>query len=68
MAAQTKSMPVIEAWSCSKCEGCISLCPSVFRVSQLTGDIEVMELNYYPEDEVNEAITDCPRDCITWED
>ena len=44
------------------------MCPSVFQVNPLSGDIEVAVLDQYPEDEVNEAIRDCPRDCITWED
>ncbi len=67
-ALELKSIPVIDSWDCSKCEGCISLCPSVFRVNELSGDIEVVELDFYPEEEIMEAIRDCPKDCISWED
>jgi ferredoxin len=32
------------------------------------GFVEVADLSDYPEDEVNEAIKNCPADCICWED
>ena len=32
------------------------------------GFVEVADLSDYPEDEVNEAIKNCPADCIGWED
>jgi ferredoxin len=32
------------------------------------GYIEVIDLDAYPEDEVYEAIKNCPADCIRWED
>jgi ferredoxin len=33
-----------------------------------SGFVEVADLSEYPEDEVNEAIKNCPADCIGWED
>ena len=59
--------PAVDLGACSLCEGCIAVCPSVFRLND-TGFIEVMDLDEYPQDEVNEAIKNCPEDCIEWEE
>lgn len=59
--------PVIDMSLCVDCEGCIEMCPEVFFRNDM-GDIEVRELDSYPEDAVNEAIKYCPADCIEWED
>jgi ferredoxin len=58
-------MPVVELSDCIKCEICIDVCPSVFRMND-AGYVEVIELDAYPEPEVDEAIKNCPADCITW--
>jgi ferredoxin len=39
----------------------------VFREND-AGYIEVIELDAYPEEAVNEAIKYCPEDCISWEE
>jgi ferredoxin len=59
--------PVVDPGACSLCEGCIAVCPSVFRLND-AGFIEVVELDDYPLDDVNEAIKNCPEDCIEWEE
>jgi ferredoxin len=59
--------PVIDLGECSDCEACLDLCPRVFRRNE-AGYIEVVELSDYPEEEVVEAIKNCPADCITWEE
>jgi ferredoxin len=59
--------PAVDIGVCTLCEGCIDLCPAVFRVND-AGFVEVIELAHYPNDEVDEAIKYCPEDCITWED
>ena len=59
--------PVIDISECSDCESCVELCPSVFRINEETGIIEAVELSQYPEEEIREAISCCPKDCITWE-
>ncbi len=59
--------PVVDLGACSRCEGCIAVCPSVFRMND-AGFIEVADLDAYPQDEVNEAIKNCPEDCIDWEE
>ena len=59
--------PVVDLGKCSLCEGCIVVCPTVFRLND-AGFIEVIESDDYPRDEVNEAIKNCPEDCIQWEE
>ena len=62
------AMPAVDSWLCSKCEGCVSVCPSVFYVDPVSGDIGVEELDHYPAEEVFEAMRDCPKDCISSEE
>jgi ferredoxin len=59
--------PTVDLSSCSLCLGCIEVCPTVFR-ENAAGYLEVIELDEYPEDDVNDAIKYCPEDCIYWED
>ena len=60
-------IPAIDLGECTDCEACLDLCPTVFRRND-AGYIEVVELSDYPKEEVDEAIKNCPADCITWED
>jgi ferredoxin len=62
-----KRVPAVDIALCSKCEGCIELCSTVFRYNSVMNYVEVIELDMYPEAEVDEAIRDCPEDCIEWE-
>ena len=57
--------PLVELSDCIMCGVCAEVSPEVFRLSD-AGYIEVIELDTYPEDEVNEAIKYCPTDCISW--
>ncbi len=59
--------PVIERGDCTLCEGCIAACPEVFRRNAI-GFVEVVEMDDYPEDCVQEAMKYCPEGCITWEE
>jgi len=61
-------VPVIDMSECNACDSCLHLCPAVFKRNEETGGIEVMEMEVYPEEEVQEVINCCPRGCITWED
>ncbi len=58
-------VPVVELSECILCEVCVAACPSVFRMND-AGYIEVADLSTYPEPEVEEAIKNCPADCIYW--
>ncbi|MCK5437219.1 MAG: ferredoxin [Desulfobulbaceae bacterium] len=60
-------IPAIDLGTCTECEGCIEVCPSVFRKNPATGYIEVVDLENYPKEEVDEAIKNCPADSIHWE-
>ncbi len=60
-------LPVIDLSECVDCEVCTDLCPKVFRRND-AGNIEIMELSQYPEEEIDEVIKNCPADCIAWEE
>ena len=64
---EKKSFPVVDLGRCSRCEVCLELAPEVFRYNRETGCIEVIDLPEYPRDKVDEAIKNCPEDCISWE-
>ncbi len=64
---QTKRYPVVDPGYCNLCQGCIEVASKVFRFNFETGLIEVVDMSRYPEDLVDEAIKNCPEDCITWE-
>ncbi|MFV0438753.1 MAG: ferredoxin [Desulfopila sp.] len=59
---------VIDIGRCSKCMGCSEIAPEIFRYNEATGYFEVVDLQEYPEDIVWEAMKNCPKDCISWED
>ncbi|MEA3278994.1 MAG: ferredoxin [Thermodesulfobacteriota bacterium] len=60
-------IPSVDISLCSLCEGCVEVCPLVFRLND-SDFIEVAELSDYPEPCVEEAIKYCPEDCISWEE
>jgi ferredoxin len=62
-----KKYPSIELGLCSYCMGCVEVAPQVFRYNPDTGLMEVIALASYPIDLVEEAIKNCPEDCIEWE-
>ena len=45
--------------------GCVEICPDVFRLNP-AGYMEVADLDEYPEDCIEEAVSKCPEDCLTW--
>ena len=59
--------PVVELSDCIDCEVCVEACPAVFRRNQ-AGYIEVADLDAYPAEEVDDAIRNCPADCVRWEE
>jgi ferredoxin len=62
-----KKNPIIDRSECTDCESCISLRPDIFTRNPETGCIEVAELSHYPEDEIEQVMSMCPGDCITWQ-
>ena len=63
-----KKRLVIDLSDCNDCESCLELCPEVFKRNEETGYIEVIDLSNYPEDKIQEVMSMCPDDCITWEE
>ena len=59
-------MPVVDVVACTLCMGCVEVCPEVFRLNEDLGVIEVIDLDGYPRDRVDEAIKYCPEDAIEW--
>jgi ferredoxin len=59
--------PVVELSDCTKCGVCVEVCPEVFSMSD-AGFIAVSDLESYPESEVDEAIKNCPENCIYWQE
>ena len=63
-----KKRPAVDAGECNDCESCLEICPGIFQRNPETGFIEVMDLDEYPEECIQEAISLCPADCIAWEE
>ena len=59
--------PVVDLSTCILCEVCVEVCPEVFKIND-AGWVEVADLGSYPEADVDEAIKNCPKDCIEWEE
>lgn len=62
-----KQHPSIDLGLCSDCRGCIEIAPRIFKHNAATGLMEVIELAEYSVALVDEAIKNCPEDCIYWE-
>ena len=58
--------PSIDLGQCTDCGSCVEVCPEVFRKNSETLYIEIVLLDEYPEDCVQDAIRICPTDCISW--
>ncbi len=58
-------VPEIDLSECILCEVCREESPSVFKLND-AGYIEVSDLEVYPQDEVDDAIENCPSSCISW--
>ena len=59
--------PTVDIGLCTLCMGCVEVAPDVFTMND-SGFIQVLELETYPQDKVDEAIKYCPEDAITWEE
>jgi ferredoxin len=58
-------VPVVDADLCTGCELCVETCPDVF---QMDDDIAtVSNPGGASEDEIQEAIDNCPVEAISWE-
>ena len=58
---------VIDEEECVGCESCVELCPEVFEFDEDSEKAKV--INPTAQDDcVQEAMDNCPSECITWED
>ncbi|MGD8846795.1 MAG: ferredoxin [Desulfobacteraceae bacterium] len=60
-------IPVVDVAACTLCMGCVEVCSQVFRLNEALGMIEVVELDHYSRELVDEAIKYCPEDAIQWD-
>ncbi|WP_319574165.1 ferredoxin [uncultured Desulfobacter sp.] len=64
---KTQKKPVIDLGCCNLCEVCIDLAPHAFEIND-AGYVDVLPLDSYEDDEdILEAVKNCPQDCISWE-
>ncbi|MDY6971344.1 MAG: ferredoxin [Thermodesulfobacteriota bacterium] len=65
---KTKRTPVIDAYECNDCGSCLELFPAVFKRNEETGSIEVCDVSCCSEEELRDAISNCPKNCIAWQE
>ena len=59
---------VIDEEACVGCESCVELCPQVFEFDPDAEKAKVILPEGGPEDCIEEAMANCPAECIHWED
>jgi ferredoxin len=59
--------PSIDMGSCILCEICVELAPHAFEIND-SGFVQVLPLDDYQDEQVLEAVKNCPKDCIFWEE
>lgn len=62
-----KRLPVIEEDDCIACGNCEQVCPEVFRLNEPLGHSEVINPQGAPEDQIQEALDQCPAQAIQWQ-
>jgi ferredoxin len=58
---------VIDQSECIGCESCVEICPEVFGFDEEQEKAYVILEQGGPEDKIQEAITTCPTECISFE-
>ncbi len=61
-------IPVIDADECIACGNCEQVCPEVFRLNEALGHSEVINPGGAQEEKIQEAMDQCPVQCIHWQD
>ncbi len=60
-------VPYVDEEECTGCELCVETCPEVFRMNEEELS-EVYDPGGAAEDQIQEAIDNCPVECIHWRD
>ena len=63
-----RRIPVIVTEECIACGNCGQVCPEVFRLNESLGHSEVINPYGASEDEILDAIDQCPVQCIHWQE
>ncbi len=58
--------PIVDQDTCIGCELCAGIAPEVFRMNE-DNLAEVYDPEGASEDMIQEAIDNCPVNCISWE-
>jgi ferredoxin len=58
--------PVIDTGACIACGNCEAVCPAVFRLDENLGYSEVIQPYGGPVECIQDAIDQCPAQCISW--
>jgi ferredoxin len=62
-----KRILYIDQGKCIGCGLCEEIAPKVFTLND-EGVSEIIDLNGDEESKIQEAINECPAECISWED
>jgi len=58
--------PYVDQATCISCEMCVNMVPAVFRIGE-EGVAEVHDPTGASEKEIQDAIDNCPVNCIHWQ-
>lgn len=56
--------PIVDISTCILCEICTDLAPHAFTMNE-AGFVEVLPLDDYSDEDIHEAVKNCPKDCIS---
>lgn len=59
---------VIDTNKCIGCESCVEICPEIFEFDDENDKAFVRLAEGGDEECIDEAISNCPAECIYWED
>ena len=59
-------IPYVDQEECISCESCVELCPGVFRIDDAVDKAEAYDPTGASEAEIQEAMDNCPAECIHW--
>jgi len=58
----------IDIGKCSECGGCTEIAPHIFQYNEIAGFMEAIDMKEYDEKLVFEAMKNCPKKCIHFEE